>query len=324
MLAIAGFIFFLTAIGAESVPPPLQSRCPPGVEAGLAACPPAIAGGSGIGTGGIDGMLAAAFSSSSSSSSSTLPSVDFAALAAAAEEAAASSKTRGYSYVVFHFLFVTVTRRSLRLATSAAATCLLALQGSSLVLTTTPAEDAALALCTLPSWRLKRWNRRRKKKGEEEGNEDDETDSSSSSSPFEVVRRPANRTALTLLLSLRFLALVFDEARGLALGLAARGIDWEGLGSGGGISVGLRLVTRLFGNLQARAGDVAVAMTARGFAGPGLHIVHPAPVSEGGGGREGDGSATKRRSARVSFGATLGAVLLACAALARAAVSSPA
>ena len=243
---------------------------------------------------------------------------------AAAEEAAASSKTRGYSYVVFHFLFVTVTRRSLRLATSAAATCLLALQGSSLVLTTTPAEDAALALCTLPSWRLKRWNRRRKKKGEEEGNEDDETDSSSSSSPFEVVRRPANRTALTLLLSRRFLALVFDEARGLALSLAARGIDWEGLGSGGGISVGLRLVTRLFGNLQARAGDVAVAMTARGFAGPGLHIVHPAPVSEGGGGREGDGSATKRRSARVSFGATLGAVLLACAALARAAVSSPA
>lgn len=318
MLAIAVFIFFLTAIGAESVPQPLQSRCPPGAVAGLASCPPAIAAGGGSGgvSGVVEGALAAAFSSSSSStppsSSSALLPIDFAALAAKAEEAAAaaaasSPKARPYSYVVFHFLFITVTRRSLRLATSAAATCLLALQGSSLVLTTTPAEDAALALCTLPSWRLKR-----KKKGGED-------DDSSSSSSFEAVRRPANRTALTLLLSLRFLALVFDEARGLALGLAARGIDWEALGSGGGVSVGLRLVARLFGNLQARAGDVAVAMAARGFAGPGLHIVHPAPVTEGG-----SGGAGAKKSSRVSFGATLGAVLLACAALARAAASSPA
>ena len=275
------------------MPPPLQSRCPPGVEAGLgSSCPPAIGGGNG------GGFL---FGAGSASSTSPPPSslADFTALTAAAEEI--SYKTRNYSYVVFHFLFITVTRRSLRLATSAAATCLLALQGSSLVLTTTPAEDAALALCTLPSWQ------RKARTGVES---EDETQSSSSS--FEIIRRPANRTALTLLLSLRFLALVFDEARGLALGLAARGIDWEGLGSGGGITVGLRLVARLFGNLQARAGDVAVAMTARGFAGPGLHIVHPAGNSNSGGG------------ARVSVGATAVAVLLAVAALARAAVSSPA
>ena len=255
-------------------------------------------------------MLAGASSSSTAATSSPLPFIDFAALAAAEE--AVASKARNYSYVVFHFLFVTVTRRSLRLATSAAATCLLALQGSSLVLTTTPAEDAALALCTLPSWR------REKKSGDGE----DETTSISLSSSFEIIRRPANRTALTLLLSLRFLALVFDEARGLALGLAARGIDWEGLGSGGGITVGLRLVSRLFGNLQARAGDVAVAMTARGFAGPGMHIVHPAAVS---GAEEGRGEGAKKKSvALVSLGATLCASLLACAALATAAVSSPA
>ena len=286
---IAGFIFLVTAIGAESVPPPLQSRCPPGVEAGLSPCPPAIGGNGGFFFGG------AASPSSTPPPPSSI--ADFTALTAAAEEI--SYKTRNYSYVVFHFLFITVTRRSLRLATSAAATCLLALQGSSLVLTTTPAEDAALALCTLPSWQG------RKARAGVESEDEDKTQSS-----FEIIRRPANRTALTLLLSLRFLALVFDESRGLALGLAARGIDWEGLGSGGGITVGLRLVARLFGNLQARAGDVAVAMTARGFAGPGLHIGHPAGNANSG--------------ARVSVGATGVAVLLAVAALARAAVSSPA
>lgn len=301
---IAGFIFFLTAIGAESVPPPLQSRCPPGVEAGLAACPQALSS-----SGGLFPSSGAA-ATSTATSFSYPPLVDFSALAAAEE--AITSKTRNYSYVVFHFLFITVTRRSLRLATSAAATCLLALQGSSLVLTTTPAEDAALALCTLPSWK------REKRKIGRDDNGDDESKPSLSPS-FEIIRRPANRTALTLLLSLRFLALVFDEARGLALGLAARGIDWEGLGSGGAITVGLRLVTRLFGNLQARADDVAVAMTARGFAGPGLHIVHPV-----GGALEQRGKGGKASSARVSAGATLFAVLLALAALARAAVSSPA
>ena len=315
---IAGFIFFLTAIGAESVPPPLQSRCPPGVEAGLAACPPAIIVGSSGGGGG-GGVLGGLFSSAASgasgassaaSSATTFSAADFAALATAEAEGAMSTRARGYSYVVFHFLFITVTRRSLRLATSAAATCLLALQGSSLVLTTTPAEDAALALCTLPSWkRAKKVERTGNGIGNENGNENESTSSS-----FETLRRPANRTALTLLLSLRFLALVFDEARGLALGLAARGIDWEALGKSGGggsVTIGLRLVARLFGNLQARAGDVAVAMTARGFAGPGLHVVHPAGVELSSG-------------ARVSAGATLAAALLACAALARAAVSSPA
>ena len=32
---------------------------------------------------------------------------------------------------------------------------------------------------------------------------------------------------LTLLLSLRFMSLVFEEARNIALGLAARNIDWK-------------------------------------------------------------------------------------------------
>ena len=35
------------------------------------------------------------------------------------------------------------------------------------------------------------------------------------------------RAGLTLLLSLRFMSLVFEEARNIALGLAARNIDWK-------------------------------------------------------------------------------------------------
>lgn len=42
---------------------------------------------------------------------------------------------------------------------------------------------------------------------------------------------------MTLLLSLRCMALVFEEVRNLALGLAARGVDWATLGPFGGIKV---------------------------------------------------------------------------------------
>lgn len=43
--------------------------------------------------------------------------------------------------------------------------------------------------------------------------------------------------SLTLLLSLRFLAVVFEEIRNLALGLAARNLQWKAMGRGAGIQV---------------------------------------------------------------------------------------
>ncbi len=43
-------------------------------------------------------------------------------------------------------------------------------------------------------------------------------------SPLGVLGVPVAEISLTLLLSLRFLAVVFEEVRNLALGLAAR--DW--------------------------------------------------------------------------------------------------
>ena len=52
---------------------------------------------------------------------------------------------------------------------------------------------------------------------------------------------------MTLLLSLRFLSLVFDETRNLCLGLAARAVDWRRMGRGQSVAIGVSLFGRLFG-----------------------------------------------------------------------------
>lgn len=79
---------------------------------------------------------------------------------------------------------------------------------------------------------------------------------------------------LTLLLSLRFMSLVFEEARNLSLGTAARGINWNNLGPAGGIQILLRLAGRLFSNLMQRSDSIAQAMCARGFVGPQDHKLY--------------------------------------------------
>jgi energy-coupling factor transporter transmembrane protein EcfT len=58
-------------------------------------------------------------------------------------------------------------------------------------------------------------------------------------SPLGVLGVPVAEISLTLLLSLRFLAVVFEEVRNLALGLAARNIQWQAMGKGAGIQVNL-------------------------------------------------------------------------------------
>ncbi len=79
-------------------------------------------------------------------------------------------------------------------------------QSASLCLTTTPPEELAGALRTLLA-------------------------------PLGLLGVPVADIGLTLLLSLRFMALVFDEARNLALGLAARGVAWAQLTPGGNLQV---------------------------------------------------------------------------------------
>jgi hypothetical protein len=54
---------------------------------------------------------------------------------------------------------------------------------------------------------------------------------------------PVHAAGLTLLLSLRFMAVAFEEIRNLALGVAARGVQWPTLGPAGGIRVSLGVPT---------------------------------------------------------------------------------
>ena len=82
------------------------------------------------------------------------------------------------------------------------------LQSASLCLTTTPAEQLALG--------LRFWL-----------------------TPLGYIGLPVAEISLTLLLSLRFLAVVFEEIRNLALGLAARSVQWDTMGKGAGLQASM-------------------------------------------------------------------------------------
>eukprot|EP00882_Tetradesmus_deserticola_P018232 GHRQ01019581.1.p2 GENE.GHRQ01019581.1~~GHRQ01019581.1.p2 ORF type:complete len:133 (+),score=72.64 GHRQ01019581.1:309-707(+) len=92
--------------------------------------------------------------------------------------------------------------------------------------------------------------------------------------PLRPLGVPTQRIAFTLLLSLRFMSLVFEEVRNLCLGLAARGVDWRAQGGRGSLEILGRLVVRLFGNLFARSEKISQAMVVRGFLGPQQHHLY--------------------------------------------------
>jgi general transcription factor 3C polypeptide 2 len=149
-----------------------------------------------------------------------------------------------YRYVVLNLGgFVTVTKRSLVLAVALSGLTFTALQAASLCLVTTPPERMAVAV-----GRALR--------------------------PLGALGVPVAELVLTVLLALRFMATVFEEGRNLCLGLASRGVDWSLLGARGAVGVALGAGGRLFSNLLARCESIAVAMVARGFAGPEAHALH--------------------------------------------------
>lgn len=148
--------------------------------------------------------------------------------------------TNKYSYTVLNLGIFSVTKRSLSLAVTLAGLTFVALQSASLCLVTTPPERMAVA--------VGRFLR-----------------------PLGLIRVPVKELVLTVLLALRFMATVFEEARNLCLGLASRGIDWSLVGTRGALALGLRTCIKLFRNLLARSESIAVAMAARGFRGPEEH-----------------------------------------------------
>eukprot|EP00850_Spirogloea_muscicola_P000927 SM000003S11172 [mRNA] locus=s3:1368310:1370902:- [translate_table: standard] len=192
----------------------------------------------------------------------------------------------GYKYVLLAAGPLHVTRRGVALAGSSA--CLTftvrplppaqpALQSAALCLTTTPPEQLVASLAWFAA-------------------------------PLRAAGAPVGEAVLTLLLSLRFVGLVFDEARSLALGVAARGIAWRRLKLMGTLDgalpicqhlsrikskyvIGYRQLTvklgivlcavffllfrRLFQNLFAHSDNISQAMLARGYGGDAeRHRVH--------------------------------------------------
>ena len=86
-----------------------------------------------------------------------------------------------------------------------------------------------------------------------------------------MIRAPIDEIVFTVLLSLRFTSIVFEEIRNISLGLAARGVQWRLLGWRGTVSVFSSLLSRTLESLFVTSAAVADAITARGYMGAGQH-----------------------------------------------------
>lgn len=145
-----------------------------------------------------------------------------------------------YHYVLFSFGPMQITRKGVRLAVSSACLTFTVLQSAHLTLCTTTPEAMAAGL---------RWYLR----------------------PLRAVRAPVDEIVFTLLLSLRFTSIVFEEVRNISLGLAARGIDWNALGWRGAANTFAALLSRALESLFVTSAAVADAVAARGYAGAATH-----------------------------------------------------
>eukprot|EP00242_Pyramimonas_sp_CCMP2087_P011261 CAMPEP_0198215544 /NCGR_PEP_ID=MMETSP1445-20131203/50645_1 /TAXON_ID=36898 /ORGANISM="Pyramimonas sp., Strain CCMP2087" /LENGTH=242 /DNA_ID=CAMNT_0043891325 /DNA_START=271 /DNA_END=999 /DNA_ORIENTATION=- len=139
-----------------------------------------------------------------------------------------------YKFVLAHFGPIQVTRRGVMLAGNAATLTFSILQSAHLVLCSTTPEELARSL----RWYL--W-------------------------PLKRVGVPVEELVLTTLMSLRFMSLVFEELRGLAVGLASRGIDWRAMRPLDVINVMFGVFRRLLEKLNAHAEVISEAMVVRGF-----------------------------------------------------------
>uniref|UniRef100_A0A803KWJ1 Uncharacterized protein n=1 Tax=Chenopodium quinoa TaxID=63459 RepID=A0A803KWJ1_CHEQI len=125
--------------------------------------------------------------------------------------------------------------------------CLLScqiLQSASLCLSTTPPEQLASAL----RWFLL---------------------------PLAHIGVPVDEIVLTLMLSLRFINLIFDEVRNVALGILSRRIDWQDLTLLEKVDVFVMYIRRIFKNIFSHAEQISQAMIVRGFRGDSnRHKIH--------------------------------------------------
>ncbi|KAI5654225.1 hypothetical protein M9H77_31412 [Catharanthus roseus] len=142
----------------------------------------------------------------------------------------------GYSYIVMRFGPLLLTRKGLSAASTAACLAFTIFQSASLCLTSTTPEQLAFAL----QWFI---------------------------NPLGCLGFPVGEVILTLLLSLRFISLVFDEVRSVALGIVSRRINWQLLTTMETIDVFVTYIRRIFRNIFGHAEQISQAMIVRGFRG---------------------------------------------------------
>ncbi|XP_008798857.2 protein ABCI12, chloroplastic isoform X2 [Phoenix dactylifera] len=142
----------------------------------------------------------------------------------------------GYSYTIMKLGPLQFTRKGLSVASTSACLTFTIFQSASLCLTTTTPEQLASAF---------RWFM----------------------VPLTFIGVPVAEILLTLLLSLRFINLVFDEVRNAALGIIARRVQWHRLTIMETLDVCFMYVRRIFKNIFSHAEQISKAMVARGFRG---------------------------------------------------------
>ena len=133
-----------------------------------------------------------------------------------------------YHYVLLHLGPLQVTRKGVNLAVSSSCLTFTVLQSAHLIMCTTTPEAMASGM---------RWYLR----------------------PLRLFRAPVDEIIFTLLLSLRFTSIVFEEIRNISLGLAARGVDWRGLGWRGTVTLASSLLSRTLESLFVTSQAVADA-----------------------------------------------------------------
>ncbi|KAE8076936.1 hypothetical protein FH972_015553 [Carpinus fangiana] len=142
----------------------------------------------------------------------------------------------GYSYLIMKLGPLQFTRKGLSVASTAACLTFTVFQSASLCLSTTTPEQLAFAL---------RWFML----------------------PLKHIGVPVAEVILTLMLSLRFISLVFDEVRNIALGIVSRRINWQQLTMMETIDIFFIYFRRIFKNLFSHAEQISQAMIVRGFRG---------------------------------------------------------
>ncbi|KAF2611982.1 hypothetical protein F2Q70_00010263 [Brassica cretica] len=141
----------------------------------------------------------------------------------------------GYSYMLLKLGPLQFTRKGLSVGSTAA--CLTFIfQSASICLATTTPEQLALAM----RWFL---------------------------FPLTYIGVPVGEIILTLLLSLRFINLVFDEVRSVALGIVSRRVDWKQLTVLETLDIFASFIRRIFKNIFRHAEQISQAMIVRGFRG---------------------------------------------------------